>query len=339
MGVRSRSTAGDPQFGLSIAATVVTLTIPAAAMVAEILVRTAAIVYTRDGTNPTATQGTPAEPGDIILLNSRDELDGFRAIRRNATSATVDVEYFTDVGGLPAIIRGALVGNIAHDDVDVGPPIKVGGLGQDTSPTPVAALDRVNAHFSTRGALRVFVSDMDTANITAINVYSGDAQSQNEYGLNVNAHLEAIAPDAAIDRLRTLRDTAPGLGVLAAAPYTPGASDVLSIVVDVAAVSASRQTLLTPTAGKKVRMISLEVVTRGLTTNPDRVGVYFGTGAAYITTVANAIAEFVPGTTGEQSIQWPDGGGPVGAADAVVSGITETETELLLRYTFQYREE
>jgi hypothetical protein len=36
---------------------------------------------------------------------------------------------------------------------------------------------------------------------------------------------------------------------------------------------------------------------------------------------------------------WPDGGGPVGAVDAVLSWITETETEVGLDITVQYREE
>lgn len=99
MGVRSRSTGGTAQFGLSVAATVVTLTVPAVAMVAEIYVRTAPIVFTRDGTDPTATKGFQANVQDIIVLNSRDELDKFKAIRQGSTSATVDVEYFTDVSG------------------------------------------------------------------------------------------------------------------------------------------------------------------------------------------------------------------------------------------------
>ena len=99
MGVRSRSKVTGAQFGLAIADTVVTLTVPGAAMVAEIYVRTAPIVFTRDGTDPTATAGFQANVDDIILLNSRDELDRFEAIRQGATSATIDVEYFTDVSG------------------------------------------------------------------------------------------------------------------------------------------------------------------------------------------------------------------------------------------------
>ena len=100
MGVRSRSPLPTgSQYGLSIGATVVTLTVPAAAMCAEIFVRTASIVFARTGVDPTATQGFQADPGDIIMLNSRDELTRFEAIRQGATSATVDVEYFTDISG------------------------------------------------------------------------------------------------------------------------------------------------------------------------------------------------------------------------------------------------
>jgi len=101
VGVRSRSSVSGAQFGLSIAGSVVSLTPPArgtGANVAEIYVRTAPIVFTRDGTDPTATKGIQAEIGDIILLNSRDEVDKFKAIRVSA-SATLDIDYFTDISG------------------------------------------------------------------------------------------------------------------------------------------------------------------------------------------------------------------------------------------------
>lgn len=99
MGVRSRSPliTGN-QYGLSISTTVVTLTVPAAAMCGEIYVRTASIVFTRSTTDPTATLGFQADPNDIIMLNSRAELDRFEAIRQGGTDASVDVEYFTDLG-------------------------------------------------------------------------------------------------------------------------------------------------------------------------------------------------------------------------------------------------
>lgn len=99
MGVRSRSKVSGAQFALSVTSgTVVTLTVPNAAMVAEMYVRTAPVVFTRDGTAPTATKGFQADVGDQIGLDSRDELDNFKVIAVSAT-ATLDIEYFTDVSG------------------------------------------------------------------------------------------------------------------------------------------------------------------------------------------------------------------------------------------------
>ncbi len=99
MGIRSRSRVTGAQFALAVTSgKVVTLTVPNAAMVAEIYVRTASVVFTRDGTDPTATKGIQADVGDIILLNSRDELDKFKVIAVS-TSATLDIEYFSDVSG------------------------------------------------------------------------------------------------------------------------------------------------------------------------------------------------------------------------------------------------
>lgn len=99
MGVRSRSPVDGAQYALSVTSgTVVTLTVPDAAMVAEIYVRTASVVETRDGTDPTASKGVQWDPADIIYLNSRAECDDFKIIAVSA-SATLDVEYFTDVSG------------------------------------------------------------------------------------------------------------------------------------------------------------------------------------------------------------------------------------------------
>ena len=98
MGVRSRSSvpAASNQYGLTISTTAVPLTVPSASMVAQIYVRTASIVFKRDTGTPTATEGTQADATDLINLNSRSEVDGFRAVRQGGTDATVDVEYFTE---------------------------------------------------------------------------------------------------------------------------------------------------------------------------------------------------------------------------------------------------
>lgn len=99
MGVRSKSSAGGAQRALAVTSgAVVTLTVPDVAMTADIYVRTASVVFSRDGTDPTATGGIQANVGDIIVLNSRDELDKFEVIAVSTTAA-LDVEYFTDISG------------------------------------------------------------------------------------------------------------------------------------------------------------------------------------------------------------------------------------------------
>ena len=117
-------------------------------------------------------------------------------------------------------------------------------------------------------------------------------------------------------------------------------TEVLTTVATIGATSVTRAAALTPTTGRRVRIISVSVVSDALTTAPGRVGVWFGTGAEYTTTANNAIIAFAPGTTGFQSAPvWGDGDGPLGEVDEVVSWDTTTETETALFLTIVYREE
>jgi len=69
-------------------------TIPAnAAVWILITVETAAVRFRLDGTNPTATVGHVLEPGDILTLTSQEQMDGFKVIRRDGISATIQVSY------------------------------------------------------------------------------------------------------------------------------------------------------------------------------------------------------------------------------------------------------
>lgn len=115
-------------------------------------------------------------------------------------------------------------------------------------------------------------------------------------------------------------------------------SEVKTIAVAIGATSATTAVALTPTTGTRVRIIAVSIA-GVLTTAPDRVGVYFGTGAAYLTTVANAIVQIVGTTAFSDSQTWPAGDGPIGDVDEVVSWITETETETGMDLTLTYREE
>lgn len=231
-----------------------------------------------------------------------------------------------------------VVGPAAHDTPAVGAPIRV--AGRYYTPAAITSGDVGDIPLDSFSYPRVVLAEPGANQNIDVYATNADAITTGRV-LRTGAFGYGLAPDGAWDRLRTLQNTAPGLGVLAAAPYTPGASDVKATTVDIGATSVNRATALTPTSGKKVRIISAQVSGHGLTTAPGRIGIYFGTGAAFTTTATKAITELVlpGGTTGSQEHTWPDGGGPVGAVNDVVSWITEAETETGLRLTLQYREE
>ena len=60
---------------------------------AIITVETAQIRFTLDGTAPTTTVGHLLNAGDILELDSLEDMKSFRAIRTGATSATIHVTY------------------------------------------------------------------------------------------------------------------------------------------------------------------------------------------------------------------------------------------------------
>ena len=68
-----------------------------AARGATIQVQDAAVRWRVDRTDPTATVGDDAEPGDTIQLTSRGDVRGFRAIRRDGANATGFVTLYAHV--------------------------------------------------------------------------------------------------------------------------------------------------------------------------------------------------------------------------------------------------
>ena len=68
--------------------------IPSGARYAEGYVRTASIVETREGTDPTATAGTEWDDGDIILLRSRYEIVNFKAVEKTSTDAAINWQFY-----------------------------------------------------------------------------------------------------------------------------------------------------------------------------------------------------------------------------------------------------
>ena len=53
----------------------------------------AAIRVRADGTDPTATVGTPYKVGDKFVVWGKRDLDSFRAIRQGGVSATLSTEF------------------------------------------------------------------------------------------------------------------------------------------------------------------------------------------------------------------------------------------------------
>lgn len=174
----------------------------------------------------------------------------------------------------------------------------------------------------------------------AVDAAFGDADALTPDGLTTTSRMQALAPDAAMDRLRTLGNTASeGLGVLAAAPWIPGASGVLTIRLLSVSDSTTRVTIITPTVGTRVRILSVRTKTQSTTgTNFET---YFGTGANIGTTAANAI--FEPRLDADLHFNdgqgWPDGGGPVGEVDEVVSARTTSNISGDGTWLIAYREE
>lgn len=136
---------------------------------------------------------------------------------------------------------------------------------------------------------------------------------------------------------RRLRATA--TGILHTAPRAPGASEVKQIRVVVGATSVNRATVLDPSSGTKARIIAVFITSSDGTVSTFEV--YFHTGANIGTTPAKAIYETVLDLVDHPAdgVVFPDGAGPVGDADEVVSWRTGTEIGATAAIVLVYREE
>jgi len=142
------------------------------------------------------------------------------------------------------------------------------------------------------------------------------------------------------DRIRTLGAVSlNGLGQLSASPAVPGASVVKSLRLVAAASSTTRQTMITPTSGKRIRILSVWVVWPNTAGND--LNMYFGTGTTEDTTLTKIIfrARLSTNEDTNGSVQFPDGAGPVGAADEVLSVRNSISNSDNPQWAVHYREE
>lgn len=134
------------------------------------------------------------------------------------------------------------------------------------------------------------------------------------------ARLTGLAPDGGDDLIRTLGDDAlDGLGQLSVSPAVPGATVVATNRHTISS-SVVRETARTPAAGLRIRVISVNQKWDNAAFNG--LEIYFGTGANIGTNPTKAIhnsgLDLDTGAIND-SMVFPDGGGPVGLADEVLS--------------------
>jgi hypothetical protein len=87
---------------LTVDATVggVSLTLGTSARFCNMRLETAQIRFTLDGsTAPTTAIGRLMEVGEILTLESIEEMEAFAAIRTGGTSGVLDIEYMREEGG------------------------------------------------------------------------------------------------------------------------------------------------------------------------------------------------------------------------------------------------
>ena len=136
---------------------------------------------------------------------------------------------------------------------------------------------------------------------------------------------------AALDAVRTDR--------LNVNVYRDGASEVKSINKTTVDSSLTRVTLLTPTSGKKVRIVAAIIANVSVT--GANMELFFGTGANFTTDRSKIIVftRLAADVHPSFELSFPDGGGPIGAVDEVVSMRTGTNITINGMFTIHYREE
>jgi len=107
------------------------------------------------------------------------------------------------------------------------------------------------------------------------------------------------------------------IGLISVSAATPGAGPVVTNGAQ--DNGTTRITLLTPGSGKKIRVVGVSITNTSSTGG--LMGVYFGTGAAITTNrdkiVLNAVVDLDKAQ--EARIVFPDGAGPIGGVDDVLS--------------------
>ena len=133
--------------------------------------------------------------GDVIAT---DDIGGVKHQRVKITLGADGVSDGDVESGNPM----PTAGNVAHDGVDAGNPIKVGGRAETTLPAAAAAGDRVDAIYTTQGAATVAGVDGTTPRSVAVNA-SGqlevDLAAQQAGNIGVDIAAQSLSPIVVTD--------------------------------------------------------------------------------------------------------------------------------------------
>ena len=189
------------------------------------------LVFGANDTFSKVAAGTPlpvqlSDGTDTVLVTAAGELS---VLDSNSAAIAASLSVLDDWDN--AASDGASVsGDTAHDAVDAGEPVKIGGFAKAAAPTAVSAdLDRVNAWFDLSGRLSVWDGGLNMSIDDGGNVITVDGTV--DLGATDNAVLDAIAASAAAIDTDT-STIATSLSVLD--DWDNGASDGASVSGDTA---------------------------------------------------------------------------------------------------------
>lgn len=279
----------------------------------------------RSGLGGVYVQGSTASDS---VVSAAPILVGARA----STAVPTPVSADGDVVHLRALRTGALavhvvdaagsevssgVGNVAHDAVDSGNPIKIGGKANDSAPTQVANADRVDAWLDRRGALFTRLTDSTGAAIATGVQYVEDAA----LGSTGQGTLVVARRDNVLSTLTEAEGDAVGLRVdtdgalwVSAIPHSIGRAWISKTAQYTVAQTGTA--LWTPAAGKKIVVTRIQIQSGGTTAGTCIV--WFGASGDTTYTRGTDLAlfdgEFAPSSTSKPGYGENAGGGIVGMA-------------------------
>ncbi len=223
-------------------------------------------------------------------------------VRRDtaASSSTTDGDYstfnFDSTGKLwvnAAVSSGSTAGDVAHDGVDSGNPVKIGGYAKAAAPSDVSADgDRVNSWYLRNGAQAVNLTaagalipgDATTGLAVGGNVAHDGADSGKPLKVGGRARSSEIAAVSSDDRVDFLTDL---VGKLIVLPYANPENFVSGAITSAMTGTTSTSLIAAPASGLRNYITQITVSCAHATQGTDIV-IQDGSGGTTLYTIPAA---------------------------------------------------